>query len=78
MTASPLYDCQSALQVKLQAVLKARCHERFGKPFGFSGSHCCVIRIASSDTNPTDVKITTAHRYVSHDVSSAGSTPVSL
>ena len=39
MVVSPAYDCQSALQVKLQACMNARCQEQLSRPCGLSGSH---------------------------------------
>ena len=66
------------MQVKLHACMNARSQEQFGRPCGFSGSQAWVMRIAISDTKPTVVKTSTAQKYPSQVISSAGSTPLSL
>ena len=76
MVDSPEYDCQSALHVKLQAVLNARCQLQFGRFCGLSGSHCWVINMTMIVTNPNAVMLITDPRYRSHDISSPGLTPL--
>ena len=59
---SPEYDCQSALQVKLHACMNAKCQEQLGKCCGFNGSHCWVMKMATSAAKPTMANINTAQK----------------